>query len=315
MPTDKQRYTAKLNELAARYGRLEDGAANDILRMLQQTRREVLAQIADASTTEASQFRLQQLQQNIDRLIAEFEAAASARLNTAIAQAVDIGGVSVTDPLQTLGFTQVFYSPSKAQVNVLQGFTTDLITGLTAEVRRTVDRQVRFAALGQISPFDAMRAVTDAFGREDVKQGRKIVSGVSAKAEMDIRTEMQRALNLSSHSAQMQTAEMIPGLLKRWIATGDGRTRRGHLEIHLKTKDNPIPVNEPFKVRDWRYSKKRGWRIAGTADLQFPCDPSAPAAFTVNCRCRVATIHPQIGTIGSSLDGRVSQMLSRAQNP
>lgn len=313
MPTDKQLYTDKLNELAARYGKLEDGTTNDILRMLQQTRREVLAQIADASTTEASQFRLQQLQQNIDRLITEFEQAADARLNTAIAQAVDIGGVSVVDPLHNLGFTSVFYSPSKAQVNILQGFTTDLITGLTADLRQAVDRQVRLAALGQVSPFEAMQAVTAEFGRERVEQGRKVVSGISAKAEMDVRTEMQRALNLSSHSAQMQTAEAIPGLLKRWIATGDGRTRRGHLEIHMKTKDNPIPVAEPFVVRDWRFSKKRGWRIAGTAELMYPGDPSAPPQYTINCRCRTVTIHPEIGAIGSSLDGRVGQMMKRAE--
>ena len=311
---EKKQYIRKLNELASRYGNLEDSTIRDILQMLAQTRNEINAQLAIAvSSSVPTQLRLEELRRNVDRLIAEFEARAQGRLRDATAGAYRYGGLAAIEPLQALGFTQAFYSPSKAQINILQSFTSDLITGITAQVRQLVDHNVRLAALGQISPLDAMKNITLTFGESGVQQGKFIVSGISAKAEADVRTELQRVFNLSNHSQMQNMATRIDGLLKRWIATGDGRTRRGHLEAHLKYKDHPIPVNEPYKIRDWRFTKKRGWYVKSTAELMYPLDPGAPPEYTVNCRCTQAIIHPEIGVIGSSLDGRVSAMMKRAE--
>lgn len=284
MPTDKQQYVNKLNELAARYGRMEDATTRAILRMLDETRLQINAEITKVDVTPAGQFQLQSLQANIERLIADFERRADVRLRQSTGSAYEFGGLSAVEPLQALGFSQAFYSPSAAQVNILQGFSTDLITGITSELRRGVDRQVRLAAIGVQSPFEAMKAITQEFGEAEVKQGRMVTSGVSAKAETDIRTEMQRVFNLANQSQMTDTATRIPGLAKRWIATGDGRTRRGHLEAHKTYKDNPIPVAEKYLIRNWVYTKKRGWQVKGTAELMQPLDPGAPPWATINCR-------------------------------
>lgn len=312
MPIDKSAYTAKLNALAARYGSMEDETARAILRMLRETRAQINDQILSAGTP-AGQYQLTALQANISRLISEFEQRAEAELRGAIAGAYRFGGLSAVEPLQALGFTQAFYSPSAAQVNILQGFSADLIQDLTAGMKRDVDRQIRMAALGQITPFEAMKNVTTIFGKDVPKMGKLVTTGVRAKAEMDVRTELQRAFNLSGHSQMTDTASRIEGLLKRWIATGDGRTRRGHLEIHQKTARNPIPVGEKYKLTDWRFTKKSGWRAKSHAELMYPLDPTAPPEYTVNCRCGEAVVHPELGVIGSSLDGRVGAMLKRAQ--
>lgn len=309
MPTtEKTQYIDKLNELAKRYGSVEDQVTRDILRFLNDTRQQITAQLVTAGTP-ASQFQLQQLRQNIDRLIAEFEQKANARLRAAFDDAYNLGGLSAVEPLRKLGFESVFFSPSKAQINILQAFTADLVKDITEDARKLINRNVRMAALGQISPFDAMRGITGEMGQE---RGQ-VVGGVSARAETVIRTEMQRVFNLSNFSQQQLTAERIPGLKKRWIATGDGRTRRGHLEVHLKTKDNPIPANEKFIVRNWRYSKGVWHPPRETTELMYPGDPSGPGWAVINCRCSMATIHPAIGTIGSSLDGRVGAMMKRAE--
>jgi len=198
-------------------------------------------------------------------------------------------------------------------LNVLQGLSSDLITGITADMRKVVNQQIRQAALGQLSPFEAMKNVTAGFGRAQVKQGKMVTTGVSAKAEMDIRTEMQSAFNLANHSQQMETAKAIPGLLKRWIATADGRTRRGHLEVHRQTARQPIPADEPYTVRNWRYTKSRGWFVDGVTELDYPAQLGKPGWAVINCRCTEATIHPEVGVIGSSLDGRIGATLARAE--
>jgi len=195
----------------------------------------------------------------------------------------------------------------------MQGFSTDLITGITDDLRKIVDRQMRQAEIGRITPFQAMQAITTKFGDAHVKQGKMVVSGVSAKAEMDVRTELQRFFNLSNQSQMDDIATRVDGLLKRWIATGDSRTRRGHLEAHQVYAKNPIPVNEDYVIRNWVFTKKRGWQVKGVTQLRQPLDPSAPPWATINCRCTQAIIAPGIGVIGSSLDGRIGQALKRAE--
>jgi hypothetical protein len=213
--------------------------------------------------------------------------------------------------MQAIGLLSRFYQPTTAQANVLAAFSADLVQDISSNVRQAVNRQVRAAALGIQTPFEAMQALSVQFGTTGKRQ---VVPGVTAKAETVVRTELQRAFNLANRSQQVETAKLVPDLRKRWIATGDTRTRRGHLEIHNATKDTPIPVDEPFIVRNWQFSKKSGWSIKGSARLDYPLDPQGPGWATINCRCTMATIHPQIGVIGSTLDGNVSRMLKRAED-
>ncbi len=312
MPTNKQLYTDKLNQAMSRYGAMEDSTVREILAMLEETRDAITVQMMQGATP-AGQYQLQAQQAAINRLIDDFERRADALLRQSTGSAFEVGGLSAVEPLQALGFRQAFYTPSIAQLNIMQDYSADLITGITNTLRQSVDREVRQAAIGRITPFQAMQAITKEFGGAEVKQGKMVVSGVSAKAEMDVRTELQAVYNSANQSQMADTATRIDGLLKRWIATGDSRTRRGHLEAHRKYKNNPIPVDEPYKIRNWVFTKKRGWQIKGTAELMYPADLSAPGWASINCRCTQALIAPGIGVIGSSLDGRIGAALKRAE--
>lgn len=300
MPTPKEQYTAQLNAIAERYGRMEDSTIRQIWRELDILRKNINAQL-QALGEDPSSVRLRQQQAAIDAMIARFEADANRLLQDSEGVAFEDGGLSVVEPLQAVGIQGALFAPSTAQLNTLLDFTADLITGITGDIRKGVDFQVKQIALGQETPFRAMQNVTKLFGDGSVKQGVFVADGVSAKAEADIRTELQRVFNLSEHSQQQVNADLIPGLLKRWIATADKRTRESHLRIHAETRVKPIPINEPFVLRDSQ----------GSAELMFPVDPSAPPRFTINCRCRMATIVPEIGVIGSSLDGRIGAELKR----
>lgn len=54
---------------------------------------------------------------------------------------------------------------------------------------------------------------------------------------------------------------------KQWVATNDSRTR----DSHASADGQEVPINTPFTV--------------GGFLLEYPGDPNAPAAETINCRC------------------------------
>ena len=303
--TAKQDYTAALNKIAARYGNMEDATIRKIWQLLDSTRAQINQQLITAEPFDA--FRLQQQRQQIDGLLEIFAEQANAELQRSIRAAYNEGGESVTAPLQKVGFDGVFFRPSQSQLNTLVDFSADLISGITEPIRNDVNFQLQQLALGQTTPFAAMQKLTQRFGDHGVKQKRFVATGVSAKAEMDVRTELQRVFNLSNHAQQLRTQDDVPDLLKTWVATADSRTRKGHLRAHRDYHKNPIPVNEPFKV----YDISPSGTVKGSALLMYPADPSAPPQYSINCRCRMATIHPLVGVIGSSLDGRIAQMLEK----
>ena len=304
--TPKQAYIKTLNEIAQRYGSLEDATVRRAIGMLSQLR----AQIADQMLTVGGwdAYRLRELQRNVERLIAEFEAQLGANLRAAFVQTCRDGALSVVEPLNALGMQGAFFQPNPAQVNILLDYSAELVKNITDEMRNGINMQIRLAALGQKSPMDAMRAVTDVLGVQARARAwarrPPLVKGVAARAETIVRTEMQRAFNLAHHSQQLATAKNVPGLLKAWVATADSRTRDSHLRAHMQYRQHPIPVAEPYVLTDPKL---------GRAELMMPGDPAAPIGFSVNCRCTQNTIHPQIGLIGSSLDGRIAAEWQRRQ--
>jgi hypothetical protein len=310
VPTTKQQYLSELNAIAERYGKMEDATIKRILVLLRDLRAQIAAEVT--SVTDWDTFRRGQQELNIQRLIDEFQAQLRTELDAGITQAVVDGGESVYDPFRKVGITQAFFTPSTAQLNTFLDYSAKLVQKIGDDVRGQIDTQVRLAALGGKTPFRAMQDVTKALGiqaRTGVwKKRHDPVKGVAARSETIVRTEMQRAFNLSTYSQQQDAADLIPGLLKSWMATGDTRTRRGHLRAHMEYKNNPIPVKAKFKVYDM---DKKG-RVKGHAFLLYPGDPNAPPQYTIQCRCRTVTHHPAIGRVGSSLDGRIAQMIKRA---
>lgn len=309
MPTPRQQYIDELNNISQRFGNLEDATVKRSLTLLKKLRSDIGAQLVTAEGWEP--WRLTQLREGIERAIAQFQAQASADVQSSFRQAVLDGGEAVVEPFRAAGFEAMFFQPSTAQINVAVDFSARLIQQISEEIRGKVDRQLQLATLGDKSPLATMKAITKDLGIEARtgvwKKRHDPVKGVAARAETILRTEMQRQFNLATYSQQQEQAQRVPGLTKSWLATADMRTRRGHLRAHLEYKNNPIPIDQPFIVYDM---DKKG-RVKGRAELMYPGDPNAPPQYTINCRCRPITHHPAIGRVGSSLDARIAKEVKR----
>ena len=83
------------------------------------------------------------------------------------------------------------------------------------------------------------------------------------RAERITRTETTRALNAGAAQAAADEGAAV----KRWVATGDDRTREDHLDAHGQC----VPMDGEFDV--------------GGVALYAPGDAAGPPELTINCRC------------------------------
>jgi len=293
VPSDRQLYAAALNRVALRYGRMERDTLHKIWALLKQVQGEIQGDLLGAEGFQ--QYRLAELLKGVERYIDAFDARATVEMRAGLGQSFQFGGAYVTDPLDAIGIGVGFFEPTPAMLNVIVEASADLVTGISEPLLRFINLQVRQVALQQISSIDAMRNISNNIGFVSMRPGRETVKGIAYNAERIVRTEMGRAFNLASHTQQLAVAERVPKLTKRWVASGDALTRESHLVAHMRYLDNPIPVSEPFHV--------------GGSLLMYPGDPNGEPAEIINCRCTSLSIHPRVGVLETSLDGRISDEL------
>jgi hypothetical protein len=229
--------------------------------------------------------------------MAAFDSAATASLRGGISSAYQFGGASVVDPLDSIGISTPFFQLTPSILNVIVDASADLITGISDDVRKFVNGQIRQVALQQLSPVDAMRNISQHTGFVSMRPGRETVKGIAYNAERVVRTELSRTYNQAAQSQALATAQRVPELRKKWIANGDSRTRLSHLAAHLRYMNDPIPVSEPYQV--------------GGAAMMYPHAPAGPARESTNCRCRSITVHPRVGVLPLKTDDAIRAEVER----
>ncbi|PJF20565.1 MAG: hypothetical protein CUN56_15525, partial [Phototrophicales bacterium] len=183
------------------------------------------------------------------------------------------------------------------QVAILTGFSGDLISGVSANMLKRINLAIKNIALGVASPYDTQRAITAMMGF--TPRGKLENTGVAYEVERIIRTELGRAFNVGAMAQAEANLSVVPELKKRWIATADDRTRDSHIAAHLATLENPIPLKQAFRV--------------GNSQLMYPLDPMGEAKETINCRCRMVTVHPELGVVRVGLDDKIKAVENERQ--
>lgn len=195
------------------------------------------------------------------------EAATQAqRLGTPLVTSEDLqrAAAFTAEKIQNLG--------DQAKQQISNTITTGIFTG---QNREQIMKDLRQS--GWIKPLKV--------------KGRKI--GVAARVENIVRTETNRFFNTANkeEAEDLKRTQNVT-LKKTWITSGDFRVRPSHVrvgQVYAITKPagiskgqwkGPIPIGEKFKV---------GGQLAS-----HPQDPSLTAGETVNCRCTMVTLTPEM---------------------
>jgi hypothetical protein len=268
----KTDFIARTNALQASIGRLEDRAVRRAVQLLNEAKRKINARVLTEDGWRKSNLR--NLQAQVHSIMADFERDYARAFTQINGEVYELAVQSVDDPLAVSGVTLQPARLSRNVVEVLQGFSADLIRNVGQQARTNINAAITQAMLGLESPFDAQRRISDIIGVRD--DARKL-TGISARAQSTFRTEVGRIQGIATQARQQQVAERVDDIEKRWVATGDNRTRSGHLAAHGQS----VPVDGFFLVARVKGERKE--------ELRFPKDPRGSAGNVINCRCRTAT--------------------------
>jgi len=255
--TNRERaYIKKQNELIAAVGRIEAREVVKTLEILEGARKNVAAAVA---STEWEMYYIPQLNEGVNRAIERFKQQYMGGQSTALVNLWNAGIDMVDSPLQYVGVKMLAPEISRAVLEIAQGYSADLITGLSADALKRVNSEITLGIMGQKPPFEVMKAI----GRN--LEDKSVFKSIAVRAETITRTELGKVNSMAREARIEGTVKNTePGMawMKKWISSGKAKPRAHHAALDGVT----IPVDEKF-----------------LGYIDYPHAPGLPAEEVVNC--------------------------------
>lgn len=138
---------------------------------------------------------------------------------------------------------------------ILEYFELNLFNKVVLPISETTQRYIRDVINEGLINGDSIEEMVQKIERHDYLDGR---------VRRILRTEINRAINYGTIIGEQKFEYKT---IKRWTAVHDSRTRHPHL------------------LADGQTVQIDGTYLVGGEAMEFPGDPNASAANTVNCRC------------------------------
>jgi len=294
---DERSFNAAAKRAANRRTRIVRETRLAIVDLLTQAEREILATLA-TQPPEAETWRLQALQREVRRAMAQFADAAAAPAASGIGGTWATGVAAIDEPLAAAARA----APAAAQaggagpgpgaaagspaasvrglpaidtraLDAMSEFLTEKIRGISVAAADKINTELGLTIVGARSPFEAAQAVQKILG-ETTRE----------RANVIVRTELHRAYHVAAQKRLEQAAARIPGMRKRWRRSGKVHSRWNHDLADGQT----VAWDKPFVLNDGRKEKK-GEQV----ELMYPGDPKAPPSETINCGCVLLPVLPE----------------------
>lgn len=257
MTRREKAYNKKLQELIDKVGRLEDREVKKVIKMLSLAQKEIAARVA---MTDWQAYQIPQLKEAVEGALDGFKLQYLSGQNEALTNAWHAGIDLVDHPLATAGISLRAPQLSRAALEIMQGYSADLIKGLSADAIKKINNEITMGILGQKNVFEVMKTIGRNF------EDKSILTGISHRAETITRTEMARVQSASR--AGRINAVVAHGTdpdlkwHKKWISSGKAHPRAHHAALDGVT----VPVDEDFP-----------------GGIPFPHAPGLPAEEVINC--------------------------------
>ena len=253
-------YTAKLTRLTRQVGKLEGSALKRLLSLLKELQSEIRRELSETPEERFRAEHLRSLLAVVNDMISDYSVRLQSVMNKELERFYHRGSNDFDEMLEVQGIKAPMFGLPRDVLEIAQGFSADLISGITDDLRNRINRILRLGILRGDSPFKIMREIGARIDRGPFKT-------VAQRAETVARTELLRIYSLGHWARMQSTAEYIPSLRKRWVSSRDPRVRPSHAKADGQT----VPWDKPF--------------IIGGHKAMYPRDPRLPPEESINCRC------------------------------
>lgn len=263
----QSQFASKVADLIAQSKNLSLYARKQVLELLDEARKKILADLAGIDPKSFTAAQLNVLKSSIDRAMDQFRAQAAATVEALESKAFTLGGQTVAQPLVSVGFESAALGQvSSYALTIVQGYTADLITGLSRSASATINSTIQRAFLGGQSINDIIRQIGQAL--DDSKGFTGIFSPIGRRAVSLTLNEIGRVNSIASQARLEDAVQRHPDLQKQWRHLAIAKVPRPG---HIAADDQVVDVTKPFMV--------------GGEALMYPRDPKGSAENTINCHC------------------------------
>jgi hypothetical protein len=263
----QEQFGAKVEELIRQARALGPGVRKRVIELLEEARKRILAEVADVNPASFQSAQLVTLRKEIDAALETFRRELSQTVTATQANAFQLGAATVDQPLAAAGLpTPSFGGLLTSTLSIAQGYTADLIGGLTKDSAAKVNAAIQRAFLGGQSITEIIAQIGKAISGGTGFTG--LFSPIGERAEAIALNEILRVHSIAAQARLEDLQEVHPELQKQWLHVPAARFPR---PSHLLANKQVRKVDEPFDV--------------GGEELMYPRDPNGSPENTINCHC------------------------------
>jgi hypothetical protein len=261
-------YAAQLDKMTRQAETLSPEARRRVVALLDDLHRSILADLARTPVTSYNAARLQALKAEVDRALEQFAQQASSTVQQAQTDAYRQTALQIDATVAAAaGGVMVHPVIDTALLRVAQGYTADLISGLSRDAAAKINAAIQRGAMGGLNLSQLVEQIGTTL--EDGKFSG-LFSPVGERAMTIATNEIMRVQSLASIARIDDLATRHKNLMKRWLHIPVAKIPR---ITHIHADKQVRKPGQPFLV-------------AGE-ELQYPRDPSGTPGNTINCHCLV----------------------------
>lgn len=237
-----------------------------VMQLLEEARKQVIGSISNVDPNGYQASQLRSLSKQIDAALEKFRGELTSTVQDTQKKAFQQGELGINQALDAGGISvPTFAGISESALGIVQGYTADLIGGLTKKAAADLNGAIQRAFLGGQSLQDIVNQVGRAIGGDKFTG---LFSPVAARAESIATNEILRVHSMASQARLSALESSVPSLQKQWLHVPLAIAPRiAHIAANGQVRD----VNQPFDV--------------GGEKLMYPRDPNGSADNTINCHC------------------------------
>jgi hypothetical protein len=266
------KFAAKVADLIKQAREFGPQVRERVMTLLEEARKRIVGDISNIDPQSFQGAQMRMLAKQIDQAIAKFGTEFSDYVTGAQDESFQLGIGQIDQPLDAAGLpTPAVGGVSESALSIAQGYTADLVSGLSKDAAAKLNAAIQRAFLGGQSVPDIIAQVGRAIS------GNKftgLFGPIGDRAETIALNEILRVHSIAGQARLEDLQAKIPTVKKQWLHIPASRKPRfGHIEASGQVKN----VDEPFLVRQGL--------IGSEEELMYPRDPNGSPENTINCHC------------------------------